>query len=492
MIGNSRHPPFPKHDFYLLTCYLFHPSQSISNNVDQFDMSSSTADLGDFKLDILVQHPRINRLYTQLTLGFKLPDNSSATHSRVVHTLTKGVEYASVQVPWLAGHVVQDHGTFIIKRTNVTSILIVKDLIIDESVFNWAILSGANFPFSMLDESLVAPCKTLSHPDAELPVFLLQANFITGGLLLTINAQHGSMDMTGQAEIMRLLAKACRGESFSESELLTVNMDRGNIIPLLNESDLVPEVNKDLRKDSTTQEAKLPQTPSPEVLVWTYFSFSTTTLAILKSIAYKTVPKNSFVSTDDTLSAFVWQSISRARSTRLQDLSKVVSTFSRNVDVRRYLSIPAGYSGMMTSSTVHRITILELLEEQLGGLASKLRSALDPVVLKRKTQVRATNVSRGIKENLSFADTSDPSLDIRLSSWAKEKCYDLEFGFGLGIGKPDVVRRPQFIDGAREGLVYFLPKRLDGEIVVGVCLRRDDLEKLQDDSEFSKYGEWIG
>ena len=38
--------------------------------------------------------------------------------------------------------------------------------------------------------------------------------------------------------------------------------------------------------------------------------------------------------------------------------------------------------------------------------------------------------------------------------------------------------------------MYFLPKSLDGEIVVGLCLRDDDMEKLKVDEEFVKYGQY--
>jgi len=54
------------------------------------------------------------------------------------------------------------------------------------------------------------------------------------------------------------------------------------------------------------------------------------------------------------------------------------------------------------------------------------------------------------------------------------------------------VRRPRFAVGAREGLVYFLPRTLDGEIAVGVCLRDEDLERLKADEEFAKFGAYVG
>jgi len=91
-------------------------------------------------------------------------------------------------------------------------------------------------------------------------------------------------------------------------------------------------------------------------------------------------------------------------------------------------------------------------------------------------------------QELSEVATTAPQLDVRLSSWAKENCYDLDFGFG----KPTAVRRPQFAEGSREGLVYFLPKTLEGGIFVGVCLRNDDLEKLRRDEEFARFGSYVG
>ena len=75
-----------------------------------------------------------------------------------------------------------------------------------------------------------------------------------------------------------------------------------------------------------------------------------------------------------------------------------------------------------------------------------------------------------------------------LSSWAKLDCYELDFN--LGLGKPDSVRRPQFVPV--ESLIYLMPKRLDGEIAVGICLRNEDMERLRADEEFAKYGRYIG
>jgi trichothecene 3-O-acetyltransferase len=57
----------------------------------------------------------------------------------------------------------------------------------------------------------------------------------------------------------------------------------------------------------------------------------------------------------------------------------------------------------------------------------------------------------------------------------------------LGLGKPEAVRRPQF-----EPVESLMPRTLDGEIAVAICLRDKDMERLRAGEEFAKYGMYIG
>jgi len=346
----------------------------------------------------------------------------------------------------------------------------------------------------MLDECTIAPVKTLSDDSApELPVFLVQANLIAGGLLVTFNGQHGSMDVAGLGEVIRLLAKACRNEPFTSPELSVGNMNRKSIIPLFNGDKSSNEDDGQAHTSANERAVKLEQSQlQAPSFSWAYFLFSAASLGTLKSEAMSIVPTGSFVSTDDVLSVIVWQSINRARLPRLGVESSLKSTLSRNIDMRRYLSIPLGYPGLLTSSTSHSMMVDVLVKKSLGSLAADLRSALEPKSLADRIRASATQIENGGPAKANFASTSSPELDVRLSSWAKEKCYELDFGLAPGIGRPEAVRRPRFVDGAREGLVYFLPKRTDGEIVVGICLRDDDLEMLRTDAELAKYATHLG
>ncbi|CAF9939624.1 hypothetical protein IMSHALPRED_001573 [Imshaugia aleurites] len=423
----------------------------------------------------------------------------------IIKTLTNGLQRLSASFPWIAGQLVNEGSgqgnsdIFSIRPLKETPRLVVKELAHDSSIPTMDTLKRANFPISMLDESIIAPRKTLPAGESAsdpAPVFLIQANFITGGLILTFVGQHNTMDMTGQGNIIHLFSKACRSEPFTDDELLYSNLARRNIIPLLDRSYkpgselayqmVQPAPSHPISKESNEH----PAPPPPSNCTWTYFTFDPTSLSTLKSLATKsiTIPSR-YISTDDALSAFIWQSVIRARLTRLSPTSK--STLARAVNVRQYLGISQLYTGLIQNMTYSTYTLQELAEEPLGLIASQLRSALDPKTsnLEYNTRALATVLDRATDKNIvNFTATIDLSEDLMLSSWAKLNCYELDFN--LGLGKPEAVRRPRF--EPVESLVYLMPRALDGEIGVAICLRDDDLERLRADKDFARYGKYVG
>ncbi|KAL2286517.1 hypothetical protein FJTKL_06878 [Diaporthe vaccinii] len=457
--------------------------------------------LKDLRLDILGQAERINRLYTQLTLCFPARAESPGTQTELVDNLEIGLARLGKEFPWVTGKVVQVDEHFDITSPKAPLGLVVKELQDNVSVPTWDELREAYFPFRMLDEDVVAPCKTMVEPDAERPVLLVQANFVKGGLLLTFNAQHGSMDMAGQAQVITLFAKACRGEAFTKDELDISNMRRTDRIQIAD--DKTPDASEspkpkpeELAHDMEANAKPCePQPTSPtDDLMWAYLDFPAVSLSSLKSLASQTLTADvPFVSTDDVLSAFIWQSISRTRHPRMDSPRSIPTTLIRNVDVRRHFDMPPTYPGLMTTATSHTCPVDELANQKsLGAVASGLRAALNPESLRHNAVVQATAIARNkdAAAQRSIAALSNPCFDVRLSSWTKEKLYGLDFGPCLG--QPEAVRRPKFMNGAREGLVYFLPKGRDGDIVVGVCLGEEDMARLRMDGEVIQWSRWIG
>lgn len=213
-------------------------------------------------------------------------------------------------------------------------------------------LRDQNLPFSMLDETVVAPQNTLPEPrdsdgrSISRDVFLIQATFIPGGLILTLVGHHGSMDMVGQGQVIRWFSQACRNEPFSEEDIRIGNMSRPNLIPRFTSD----EENQELDRLETILSNQIvrpstphsptdspPSTPAEEVY-WAYIQFPPASLETIKGRARDDLleqhGKEQFVSTDDALTAFLWRSITRCRQQRLGD--NFQTTLGRAVDVRRY------------------------------------------------------------------------------------------------------------------------------------------------------------
>ncbi|KAF4963019.1 hypothetical protein FSARC_8929 [Fusarium sarcochroum] len=446
----------------------------------------------DIELDVIGQQP-LMRIYTQVSFCFPVTDPS--IHPTIIGTFNQGLRRLSQSFPWVAGQVKCENtteggsGIFKIKAFEETPRLVVKDLCNDPSAPTMEGLRKAEFPISMFDENVIAARKTLpigpNHsPDDPEPVLLFQLNFIEGGLILTVNGQHACMDMTGQDELIRLLSKACRNEAFTQEEISTMNLERKTIVPLLDNYEVGPELDHQLIKPPPTTE----RPPSPPKASWAYFSFGPQALSELKDVATQTLDASTkFVSTDDALSAFIWQSVTRARLPRLD--ASTSTQFCRAVDVRTQLDVPKNYPGILQNMTYHVSTLSEIAHEPLGAVASRLRSELGRDRLRRRTQALVTyQHNQADKGGLSVTADANPSTDIMLSSWAKVGCWEYDFGFGLG--KPDSVRRPLF--EPFESLMYLMPKRPDGEITAALSLRNEDMERLKGDEEWKKRGRFIG
>jgi len=226
------------------------------------------------------------------------------------------------------------------------------------------------------------------------------------------------MDMTGQGHIIHLFSKACRNAQFPSEELSSGKLARSNLIPLLDDSYKQGSKLACYIVKLTPSHPISKGTPPSPICTWTYSTFYTTSLIALKSLATKTIALPSgYISTDDALSAFIWQSVMRVRLPRLNATDK--STFSRAVYVlvRRYLGISQTYPGLIQNMTCHTYTLQKLAEEPLGGVASQLRSAVDPKTsnLGHNTRALATLLNRAPDKNIVFfTATLDLSADIHV------------------------------------------------------------------------------
>lgn len=95
------------------------------------------------------------------------------------------------------------------------------------------------------------------------------------------------------------------------------------------------------------------------------------------------------MSTDDALTALMWQCVTRACGQR-EDTEAEGSICARAIGVRPFLGLPLNYPGMMQNVTYTKASPRELKNSSLGALASKLRQDLIVEDLKRDTQALIT------------------------------------------------------------------------------------------------------
>ncbi|EFQ33607.1 trichothecene 3-O-acetyltransferase [Colletotrichum graminicola M1.001] len=442
----------------------------------------------DEPLEILGQLPNLN-IYTQIAVCFSVQDEASI--SSIVSTLTVGLERLTAAFPWIAGQVVNEGasedstGVYKMKPYETTPPLVIKDLRDDVSPPTMDAMKKANFPFHMLDESIVAARPTLPiDPTLDgkpQPILIVQATFIPGGLVLTFLGHHQAMDGVGQGQIIHLLSKACRNESFTDDEVAAGNLPRHNVVPLLDNYQGGPEVDPMI-----VDQPKEPSSSAPATCRWTLFDFPVSSLSALKSRAMEMV-KSGYITTDDAVTAFTWQSVTRVRASRLSPDEEI--KLARAVDVRGYLGVPQTFPGVVQIMTCNSSSLKDLVNGQLGGVASDLRLKVDPAALSYSTRAFATALTRSPdKRGFSMTGKLRMEKDLMLSSWAKLDLYEQDFG--LSLGKPESVRRPRFTPV--ESLAYLLPKSREGSIALAICLRDEDMNKLKEDEEWVKYAQYIG
>ena len=449
-------------------------------------------------LDIFGQDPATG-FATPFIFFWPLPENEE--NSTIVARLQAGLRMLSDAVPWVAGKVIKrpshpnDAYPYKIVPSGSAPKLIIRDYRTALNVPSMDELTKENFPIRLLDENVLSPINVLPGKAGEErdAVLTIQCNRLRGGLAINIVGNHQVLDGTGQEQLVYLLDQTCRGEAFDEEEITAANFDRTKIIQPYG-SDWQPPLDTMYTKPppSSTPATK-PEGGSSHAVMpaieWVNWALSKTALTALTATATRSASCH-YISTDDALTALIWQSLARARLRR--GLSPTLkSTLARAVNPRRYLDIPRAYPGHIANSAFSHLTLRELASSPLGTVATLLRRAIDPrtAALRDSTREFATLLLRAEdRSTVSVGARLDLDSDLVVDSWSGMWCYS--FTFGLGLGCPVAFRRPK--QALVPSLVFLLPRRQDGEIVVQMGVGVDDLDALRGDGEWVRFAEYLG
>ncbi|KAI1097907.1 hypothetical protein F4804DRAFT_346776 [Jackrogersella minutella] len=340
-------------------------------------------------------------------------------------------------------------------------------------------LLASGGPMSSFTPTNLVPCPGLPHPHglSPVPILIIRAVFITGGVMVVISAHHNMIDGTGLMQLWNHLSTLMNGGSLSKDAIQWANADRARVVPLLRTNEPAKDYSHLLRP------APWPLGPPPAA-TWCGFAVSRPALAEIKEIALKGTKRDGeFVSTDDALSAFCWQRICAVRLASGRCQASQASKFGRAVNARRSVGLPDTYLQQMVVHATTRLALGDVVASSVAELAAMLRRDLEDARTEWSVRSCATFMARvPDKSKLLYGGLYNPATDVGGSSlltWGAKP-------FRMGVlGESKMFRKP---DGPSiPGCMYFFPSDNEREVQLVLCLTREDLDGLKEDKEWRCY-----
>ncbi|KAF4636114.1 hypothetical protein G7Y89_g1971 [Cudoniella acicularis] len=414
------------------------------------------------------------------------PLSADADRVNVYEKLKEGLAHTIASIPWIAGEigledgsdpennrikVVEGTGGVEFRCKDLTSILP-----------SYTKLKKDNFPFSKLTTPLISPLQVLQ---ASQPVLAAQANFIEGGLLLTVGVHHSVCDAIGLDTILETWAlntsAVASSRSFSEYDPISndrMPLSQGHSANIADfpEYMILPTPPTD-RTQMGPPAFEMPPMTSK------IFYFSLEHLAGLKTAAKA-------YSTNDALCAFFWHHITAARNpnTNASDIEKTSNIlFAVNIRGRTSPPLPPTYLGNASLGAITQrlpITSLKDPESGLAVAAAAIRSAVNNSNTPNRVPLTIGLLSsRPDAQDFKFACHGFLGPDLTSTSWADIGVRKRKWGV---LGKPEGFRMPY---EAADGTIAVLPRLEDGGLEVMAALESRAMERMVGSGEFVRFAE---
>ncbi|KAK0658208.1 hypothetical protein DIS24_g4882 [Lasiodiplodia hormozganensis] len=460
--------------------------------------------LQDDSVPVLTPLERIGpKGYLRYVFPFQLPDDYDMEEAARV--LRAGYSATKKQLPVLACEAVVDTewkqaGVMKLKKMADGEIedIVVKDLRGPGAFpMGYAELKEKGFPVAAFEADVV--CRRSVWPTAgeRLPISLVQANFIPGGLILSWCILHMVGDGKTFYTWTQVWAREC--QRAQRADLPPVDLPAA----LFDDRELLMQSSgrNAGRLEDHPEYTLLPFTPPgapPKMMATNHrgqvFYLSKAALEALKaeaSPANATQPSaQKWISTNDAVSALLWRTVMAVQFPLDRLEGDPVSVFNIAIDGRLRTNPPVHERtlGCFLEYVGIKLPIRRMLKTlNLADIAVEIRKAI------QKADKDFTDDVTALIEKLDDVDRLVPTafLDVPgfncvQSSWINFALYDLDWGNALG-GRIEAVRSPDV--GVLNGLQVVLPVLPDGGLEILMGVEESCLHRLMRDPLWTRYAE---
>jgi hypothetical protein len=193
-----------------------------------------------------------------------------------------------------------------------------------------------------------------------------------------------------------------------------------------------------------------------------------------------------FVSSDDALSAFIWQRYTVIRSQQFPRETR--SRFSRAMDGRKLVGLTRDYLGITVHNVASWLKFGELIDMPLSSVAAHLRQRLNEANTTYHLRSYAAFIAKEPdKSIISYAGCFNADTDVGCTSVCGHLDVFPEFGV---LGRLNFIRRPPTTPFP--SLVALLPASPAGGCDIWICSKDADLVALREDAKWNEFVEYIG
>ncbi|SCV60355.1 unnamed protein product [Fusarium fujikuroi] len=431
-----------------------------------------------------LQPPSANRKLTPLDMnmprlyGIRLvlcfPTNPSMDKWQIYENLKKGLAHTVTSIPWISGQIGPEEGQD--PKNRKVQILDSpaghrfpsKDL--TDALPSYAELRERNFPLAEFATAQVGPIDVMPQGPNQ-PVFAAQANFVKGGLLLTVGVHHSACDASALDAILSTWSHNTAVASGGSGSFSTFDKPSNDRSPLM-EGDLG---NVDI---SAFPEYVLMPTPH------------SSEGDLSKSLAKLKEEAGAF-SSHDALCAFIWQRMTLARmhsgvfSNPPGEDSTSRFCFAVNIRNRMSPPLPPSYMGNASMGCVtDKISVASIISNNgLKQASATIRKSLsDFNGPGRITSTIGLLKSRPDPTDFKLSFNGFLGPDVVESSWADLGVYGHKWDDAIGT-----LEAVRILGEGSDGTMMILPRLKDGGLDVVVGLSTAAMEKLLEDEKFVSF-----